>query len=93
MLFDSHVQTCGDGEAMQAVVYTVFRSLGLRSRGLVDLEDEEEEAVSVILPEKDTCKCYMVSRTAISFTSVQQVGNNDVKNGANGPFVRTSCKF
>lgn len=59
MLFDSHVQTCGDGEAMQAVVYTVFRSLGLRSRGLVDLEDEEEEAVSVILPENKTLSCHV----------------------------------
>lgn len=35
---------------MPALVYTGFRSLGLRSRGLVDLEDEEEEAVSVSLP-------------------------------------------
>lgn len=44
------MQTCGGGEVMQAVVYTRFGSLGLRSRGLVDLEDEEEEAVSVIFP-------------------------------------------
>jgi len=36
---------------MEAVVYNGFGSLGLRSRGLVDLEDEEEEAVSVIFPE------------------------------------------
>lgn len=51
MSFVSYVQTCGGGEVMQAVVYTGFGSLGLRSRGLVDLEDEEEEAVSVIFPE------------------------------------------
>lgn len=67
------MQTCGDGETIQAVVYTGCRSLGLRRRGLVDLEDEEEEAVSVILPEKGIVMSMPQSKCLLLFHDAQML--------------------